>query len=115
MKELSLKKTGKRLLSVFTSIALMVGAALSLNVVATAGAYYSTDFSNCEAGSTGTIYAGQANTDKVAWTSTDAGNLKVYDNLNNGICRISTPGGTPLVMQMKELPFAGVYTISYRL
>lgn len=115
MKELSLKKTGKRLLAVFTSIALMVGAALPLNVGATASAYYSTDFSNCEAGSTGTIYAGQANTDKVAWTSTDASNLKVYDNLNNGICRISTPGGTPLVMQMKELPSAGVYTISYRL
>lgn len=110
-----MKKLGKRLLSVFTSIAVIASVISTLNVGAAASAYYSTDFSNCNAASTGTVYAQQADTDKVAWTSTDTSNLKVYDNLGTGVCRITTPGGTPLVMQMKGLPSAGVYTVNYRL
>lgn len=101
------------------SIAVMASMLVAVPVMAAEAetTYYSTDFKNCGATASGTLYAGQANTDKVSWSAVDTSNLKVYDNLDSGICRITVPGSSEnfLTMQMKKVPAAGRFTVNYQL
>jgi len=112
-----MKKVCKKVLAMVLSIAVMASMLVAVPVMAAEAetTYYSTDFSNCGATADGTLYAGQADTDKVSWSADDTSEMKVYDNLDSGILRLTVPGGKFLAMQMKDVPKAGKFTVNYQL